>query len=94
MHLYEVLRRPLVTEKNSILQSQNKYAFEVALEANKPQIKQAVEKAFKVKVTSVNVTMVSGKMRRVGRQIVLTPSWKKAFVTIRSGDKIEIFEGV
>jgi len=94
MHLYEVLRRPLVTEKNSILQSQNKYAFEVALEANKPQIKQAVEKAFKVKVTSVNVTMVSGKMRRVGRQMVLTPSWKKAFVTIRSGDKIEIFEGV
>ena len=94
MHLYEVLRRPLVTEKNSILQGLNKYAFAVALEANKPQIKQAVEKAFKVKVTSVNVTMVPGKMRRVGRQMVLTPSWKKALVTLRSGDKIEIFEGV
>lgn len=94
MHLADVLRRPLVTEKNTILQAQNKYAFEVAKEANKPQIKQAVEKAFKVKVTSVNVTKVAGKTRRVGRQLVSTPPWKKAIVTLRPGDKIEIFEGV
>ena len=94
MHLADVLRRPLVTEKNTILQAQNKYAFEVAKEANKPQIKQAVEKAFKVKVTSVNVIKVAGKTRRVGRQLVSTPSWKKAIVTLRPGDKIEIFEGV
>ena len=94
MHLYDVLRRPLVTEKNTILQAQNKYAFEVAKEANKPQIKQAVEKAFKVKVTTVNVTKVSGKMRRVGRRLVLTRPWKKAIVTLRPGDKIEFFEGV
>ena len=94
MHLYDVLRRPLVTEKNTILQAQNKYAFEVAKEANKPQIKQAVEKAFKVKVTTVNVTKVSGKMRRVGRRMVLTRPWKKAVVTLRPGDKIEFFEGV
>ena len=94
MHLYEVLRRPLITEKNTVLQEQNKYAFEVAKEANKPQIKQAVEKAFKVKVTAVNVITVPGKTRRVRRQMVLTPSWKKAIVTLRPRDKIEFFEGV
>ena len=94
MHLYEVLRRPLITEKNSTLQAQNKYAFEVAEEANKPQVKQAVEKAFKVKVTAVNTITVPGKLRRVGRQQVLTRSWKKAVVTLKPGDKIEIFEGV
>lgn len=94
MHLYEVLRRPLITEKNTIMQAQNKYAFEVAKEANKPQIKQAVEKAFKVKVTGVNVTKVSGKTRRVGRRLVQTPPWKKAIVTLQPGDKIVFFEGV
>ena len=94
MHLYEVLRRPLITEKNAILQARGKYAFEVAKEANKPQIKQAVEKAFKVKVTTVNVMRVPGKTRRVGRQQVLTQSWKKAVVTLKPGDKIEFFEGV
>ena len=94
MHLYEVLRRPLVTEKNTMLQTQNKYAFEVAEEANKNQIKQAVEKAFKVKVTTVNVMTVPGKTKRVGRRMVLTPSRKKAIVTLKQGDKIELFEGV
>jgi large subunit ribosomal protein L23 len=77
-----------------MLQVQNKYAFEVAEEANKNQIKQAVEKAFKVNVTTVNVMTVPGKRRRVGRRIVLTPSHKKAIVTLKQGDKIELFEGV
>ena len=94
MHLYEVLRRPLITEKDTMLQARGKYAFEVAREANKHQIKQAVEKAFKVKVTAVNVMTVPGKERRMGRREVLTPSWKKAIVTLQSGDKIEFFEGV
>ena len=94
MHLYDVLRRPLVTEKNATLQAQNKYAFEVAKEANKPQIKQAVEKAFKVRVTEVNVTKVPSKTRRVGRRLVQIAPWKKAVVTLQPGDKIEIFEGV
>ena len=94
MHLLEVLRRPLITEKNATLQAQNKYAFEVAKEANKPQVKQAVEKAFKVKVTTVNTIMVPGKSRRVGRRVVQTQSWKKAVVTLKPGDKIEFFEGV
>ncbi len=94
MHLYEVLRRPLITEKNAMLQAQGKYAFEVAEEANKHQVKQAVEKAFKVKVMAVNVMTVPGKTRRVGRQMVLTPSQKKAIVTLKPGDKIELFEGI
>ena len=94
MHLYQVLRRPLITEKNTVLQAQGKYAFEVAGEANKHQIKQAVEKAFKVEVTAVNVMTVPGKGRRVGRRQVLTQSWKKAIVTLKPGDKIELFEGV
>jgi len=94
MQLYEVLRRPLITEKNTALQTQGKYAFEVAGEASKHQIEQAVEKAFKVKVTAVNVMTVAGKTRRVGRRQVLTQSWKKAIVTLKSGDKIELFEGI
>jgi len=94
MHLYEVLRRPLVTEKNTIHQVQGKYVFEVAKDSNKKQVKQAVEKAFQVTVTGVNVMTVPGKMKRIGRRQVLTQSWKKAIVTLRQGDKIELFEGV
>ena len=94
MHLYEVLRRPAITEKNTILQEQGKYAFEIAQGANKLQVKQAVEEAFKVKVMSVKTITVPGKTRRVGRRQVKTPSWKKAVVTLEAGQKIEFFEGV
>ena len=94
MHLYEVLRRPLITEKSTALQAQNKYAFEVADGANKPMVKQAVEKAFKVTVTGVNVVTMQSKTRRVGRRQVQTSPWKKAIVTLKTGDKIEFFEGV
>ena len=94
MHLYEVLRFPLITEKSTLLQSQGKYAFEVAREANKQQVREAVEAVFKVKVTKVNVMTVPGKQHRVGRRQVLSSFWKKAIVTLKSGDKIELFEGV
>lgn len=94
MHVYQVLRRPLITEKNSQLQVYGKYAFEVADEANKHQIKQAVEKSFKVDVMAVNIITVHGKQRRLGRHQVLTAPWKKAIVTLKPGDKIELFEGV
>ena len=94
MHLYEVLSRPLITEKGSALQIEGKYAFEVASGANKHQIKQAVERAFKVKVTAVNVMTIPGRKRRVGRREVMTQPWKKAIVTLKPGDKIELFEGV
>jgi large subunit ribosomal protein L23 len=94
MHLYEVLRRPLITEKSTVLQAQNKYAFEIADSANKPQVKQAIENAFKVKVTGVNVITMPGKTRRVGRRQIQTRPWKKAVITLQPGDKIEFFEGV
>ena len=94
MHLYEVLHRPLITEKNAVLQMEGKYAFEVANEATKPQVKQAVELAFKVKVIGVNVMTMPGKERRIGRRNVRKPSWKKAIVTLQPGDKIEFFENV
>ena len=93
MHLYEVLRRPVITEKSAALQTQfqNKYAFEVAKEANKHQIKQAVEQAFKVTVTAVNVMTVPAKERRIGRRVVHTSPWKKAIVTLKEGDTIDFF---
>jgi len=94
MHLYEVLRRPLITEKNTDLQIHGKYVFEVAEEANKTQVKQAVETAFNVDVTAVNIMTVQGKKKRMGRREVQRPSWKKAIVTLKPGDKIELFEGV
>ena len=94
MHLYEVLRRPLITEKNAALQALGKYAFDVAEEATKPQVKQAVEKGFKVKVTAVNMMNVHGKNKRLGRRIVQTQSWQKAIVTLKPGDKIEFFESI
>lgn len=94
MHTYEVLRRPLITEKYTFLQAQGKYAFEVAKGTTKPQIKQAVETAFKVKVAKVNIVTVPGKSRRVGRRLVVTPDWKKAVVTLETGHKIQFFEGV
>lgn len=94
MHLYEVLRRPLITEKNTFLQEQNKYVFEVHGRSNKSQVKQAVEKAFKVKVLSVNMITVPGKTKRYGRHEVQASPWKKAIVTLEAGNKIELFEGV
>lgn len=94
MHLYEVLRRPLITEKNTRLQEQGKYVFQVAQDANKKMITEAVEKAFKVKVARVNIMMVPGHRRRIGRREVSANSWKKAIVTLTAGEKIELFEGV
>jgi large subunit ribosomal protein L23 len=77
-----------------MLQEQSKYAFEIAQGANKLQVKQAVEEAFKVKVMAVNMLTVPGKTRRVGRHQVKTSPWKKAIVTLEAGHKIEYFEGV
>ena len=94
MELQEVLKRPLITEKNAGLQAENKYVFEVDTRANKAEIRQAVEQAFKVGVTAVNIMVVPGKGRRIGRQVVQTPSWKKALVTLKTGQKIELFENV
>ena len=94
MQVFEVIRRPLVTEKNTALQSQNKYAFEVRTDSNKEQVKEAIEKAFKVNVIAVNIMTVRGREKRVGRRKVMVSPWKKAVVTLKTGDKIQIFEGV
>ncbi len=94
-NIYEVLRRPIVTEKSTGLkEAQNKYVFEVDKRANKVQVKEAVEKIFKVRVVSVNMITVPSKPRGFGRLKGRKPSWKKAIVTLREGDKIEIFKGV
>ncbi len=94
MHLLEVLRRPVITEKATYLQGENKYVFEVAKGASKPQIKDAVETAFKVKVAKVTVMTVSGKTKRMGRREITSPSWKKAIVSLEPGYKVGFFEGV
>jgi len=94
MNLYEVLRRPLVTEKSTRLAEANKYVFEVDKRANKDQVRVAVEKAFKVGVVGVNMVRVPGEVKRVGRRAVAHPSWKKVIVTLKEGDKIQFFEGV
>ena len=70
------------------------YSFEVNKKATKDQVRLAVEKAFKVGVTKVNIVSVPGETKRMGKREVASPSWKKAVVTLREGDKIQFFEGV
>lgn len=96
IHPYEVLRRPVVTEKSTMLAAHHKYVFEVAKGATKPQIKEAVERAYdNVKVSAVNTTMARGRRRRnrYGRRTGEPPMWKKAVVTLSEGS-IEVFEGI
>lgn len=95
MHLYEILKRPLTTEKTTDLKDEaHQYAFEVDLRATKPQIKAAVETVFKVQVLGVNVMRMSRKRRRYGRRVIYKPMWKKAIVRVPANQRIELFEGV
>ena len=92
---YETLKRPVITEKGSLIRaSGNKAIFEVAISAGKEEIRRAVESVFAVTVVNVRTMRVSGKRRRVGRIVGRTPDWKKAIVTLREGDTIELFEGL
>jgi large subunit ribosomal protein L23 len=94
---YSTIIRPVVSEKATVLGDQGKYVFEVAPSANKIQIKQAVEQAFankKVQVAAVNILRVVGKTRRRGKSIGMTRSWKKAVVTLKPGQRLDLFEGV
>ena len=92
--IYQVIKKPLITEKANILKEKaNKVAFVVAQDANKAQIKEAVERLLKVKVLKVNCSTIQGKPRRLGRFSGKRPDWKKAVVTLRPGDRIEFFEG-
>jgi large subunit ribosomal protein L23 len=91
----QVVRRALVTEKGTRLrEGQNGYLFEVARDANKIQIKQAVESIFNVKVATVRTLRVHGKPKRLGRYAGHRPDWKKAVVTLQKGGSIELFEQV
>ncbi|HLF27934.1 MAG TPA: 50S ribosomal protein L23 [Anaerolineae bacterium] len=103
MHLHEVLKRPLITEKTTYLRDLNQYAFEVDARANKNLVKQAVEEIFKVNVVTVRVINQPAKRRRYMRsrqigkkakQAIRHPGWKKAVVQLAANQRIELFEGV
>ncbi|MDD2496612.1 MAG: 50S ribosomal protein L23 [Desulfitobacteriaceae bacterium] len=91
---HDVLVKPLVSEKSISLMEENKYPFEVNREANKIEIKYAVQELFKVTVINVTTMNVKGKMKRMGRYVGKRPDRKKAIVTLKPGDKIEVFEGL
>jgi large subunit ribosomal protein L23 len=94
MQILEILRRPVITEKSTSQQEKSVYTFEVAKNASKQQIKEAVELAFKVDVIKINVITMPAKWRGPGRRRSRVSPWKKAVVTIKKGQKIEYFEGV
>jgi large subunit ribosomal protein L23 len=89
----QIIRRPIIlTEKaNALREKDNQVVFEVARAANKVQIRDAVQKLFKVQVTQVNTMIVRGKHRRMGRGHAKTQNWKKAVVTLKQGDSIDFF---
>ena len=87
-----VIRRPIIlTEKANLLRTSNQVVFEVARSANKVEIRDAVQKLFNVKVTSVNTLVMRGKDRRMGRGVAKLQNWKKAVVTLKEGDTIDFF---
>jgi large subunit ribosomal protein L23 len=95
MDLYQIIKRPLVTEKGTKQKEQsNQLAFEVDRRANKILVRNAIENIFKVKVVSVRMMNVKGKERRVGRNVGRKSDWKKAIVRLAPGENIEFFEGV
>ncbi|CAI2719437.1 50S ribosomal protein L23 [Nitrospina watsonii] len=91
---YRVLEKPLITEKSTLmLEDGNRVMFQVKRDANKLQIKQAVEKIFSVTVLDVNTLNVKPKHKRFGRNVGYSKATKKAIVTLKDGDKIDFFEG-
>jgi len=94
MNIFDVLRAPKMSEKTlSLKEEANQFAFEVDQRANKIQIKESIEKSFKVSVLKVRTMNVRGKKKRLGRYQGLKSNWKKAIVTLKEGDTIEYFEG-
>jgi large subunit ribosomal protein L23 len=90
---YDIILRPLITEKTNRMMAQNKYTFVVRPSTNKVEIRKAVEALFKVKVTKVCTMNMHAKPKRMGRFLGRTASWKKAIVTLAPGSRIEFFEG-
>lgn len=93
-NLADLIIKPLVTEKATLLMEQNQYVFEVVPKATKPDIKAAIESLFDVKVTSVNTARPPRKKKRVGRFLGFKPQIKRAIVTLKAGDSIPLFPGV
>lgn len=91
---YKILLRPLVTEKATYLGMHNKHIFEVSSKFSKIEIKKAIQSVYGVTPVSVNIISVSGKERRYGKVLGRTKNWKKAIITLKQGEKIEIYEGV
>jgi large subunit ribosomal protein L23 len=92
MNAFDVIKRPIVTEKSTAAAEQfNQYVFEVDLGANKHQIRDAVQEAFGVNVIDVRTAVFAGKRKRFGRTLGKRSNWKKAVVTLREGESIEIF---
>ncbi len=92
---YEVLLSPLLTEKGTLLKEKdNKVLFKVARDANKIEIKKAVEEIFKVKVNRVTTINCKGKKKRLGRYEGKRPDWKKAVVVLKEGEKLDFIEGI
>jgi large subunit ribosomal protein L23 len=90
--LHQIIKKPLVTEKvYQVSEGPQVVAFEVVPSANKIEIKQAVEKAFEVKVARVNTVLMRGKIKRVGRQYGKRSNWKKAYVTLAEGSNLDLF---
>ena len=90
----EIIIRPLITERAAILtEEENKVVFEVATDANKNDIRRAVEELFDVTVVAVRTMNVKGKLKRMGRFEGRRPKWKKAIVTLSAGDTLDFFEG-
>ena len=92
---YAIIAAPLITEKGTFVnETGNQVVFEVRPDANKLEIKRAVEQLFKVKVLKVRTTNILGKKRRVGKSIGRRPNWKKAYVTLGENQRIDFFEQV
>ncbi|KAB7613240.1 50S ribosomal protein L23 [Amylibacter sp. SFDW26] len=92
--LYDVIRKPIVTEKATMASEANAVVFEVAIDANKPQIKEAVEGLFNVKVKAVNTTITKGKVKRFRGQLGKRKDVKKAYVTLEEGNTIDVSTGL
>lgn len=90
----DLLIRPIITEKTSQMMQENKYTFQVPLEANKVEIRQAVEAVFGVKVLNVNTIRVMGKTKRMGKYVGKRSDYKKAIVKLAEGNTITLFEGM
>jgi large subunit ribosomal protein L23 len=94
-NVYNIIKTPYITEKSNIQKEKdNKISFKVSKDANKIEIKKAIEQLFKIKILKVNIVKVKGKVKRVGHNVGKKPDWKKAIVTLKKDDQIDFLEGV